>query len=178
MQIRIRSGKLKDMKRNGFTLIEILVVIAIIASIIAISIPNFLSARQRASDTKKKEEMAQLKTALRLYYNDFNNYPGGATGSVMNGCGTNGDEACGSSCSPAFATGATCDNIYMKKLPAGFLAFPFTYKYYLAAGGNDFCLNTSLENLSDPDILISQSRCATACGINCSAASRYCVCAD
>ncbi len=64
------------MKQKGFTLIEILVVIAIIASIIAVAIPNYLSARQRASDVKKKENMEQLKTALRLYYNDYNSYSG------------------------------------------------------------------------------------------------------
>jgi len=168
------------MKRNGFTLIEILVVIAIIASIIAIAIPNYLSARQRASDVKKKSEMAELKTALRLYYNDFNSYPGGTTGMVMNGCGTNGDQSCATTCTPGFATGAACDNVYMKELPAGFLAFPYTYRYYQTLGGNDFCLSATLANISDPDILISQSRCTSACGANCSAlvAGHYCVCAD
>jgi prepilin-type N-terminal cleavage/methylation domain-containing protein len=166
------------MKRTGFTLIEILVVIAIIASIIAIAIPNYLSARQRASDVKKKEEMASIKTALRLYYNDYNNYPGGTTGMVMNGCGVGGTGACPCSDTVGFATGATCDYVYMKKFPAGFLASPNTYLYYQTSGGDDFCLRAVLDNLSDPDIAISQSRCASACGANCSTTGRYCVCAD
>lgn len=169
--------------KKGFTLIEILVVIAIIASIIAIAIPNYLSARQRASDTKKKQEMAQLKIALRLYYNDYNSYPGGTSGMAMNGCGTNGDQSCATTCTPGFASGAACDNVYMKKLPAGFLASPNTYMYYQTPGGNDFCLRAALDNLSDPDLAISQSRCATACTAangknNCDIANRYCICAD
>lgn len=171
------------MKRNGFTLIEILVVIAIIAALIAIAIPNYLSARQRASDSRKKQEMTQLKTALRLYYNDFNSYPGGTTGMVMNGCGTNWDQSCATTCTPGFSTGAACDNVYMKKLPVGFLASPNTYMYYQTPGGNDFCLRAVLDNLSDPDIAISQSRCATACTSatgtnNCATTGRYCICAD
>lgn len=171
------------MKRNGFTLIELLVVIAIIAGIIAIAAPNYLSARQRANDVKKKQNMAQLKTALRMYYNDYNTYPGGTTGMVLNGCGALGTNAC--PCVPAlggssvgFATGAACDNVYMKNLPGGFLVAPITITYYQTAGGDDFCLRTVLENLSDPDIATSQSRCATACGTNCNTTGRYCACAD
>ncbi len=166
------------MKRAGFTLIEILVVIAIIASIIAMAIPNYLSARQRANDVKKKQEMAQLKTALRLYYNDFNSYPGGTTGMVMNGCGAGGTNACPCTGTRTFASGAACDAVYMKSLPAGFLVSPNTYMYYQTTGGNDFCLRAVLDNLSDPDIAVSQTRCASACGANCSTTGRYCVCAD
>ncbi|MCX6792121.1 MAG: type II secretion system protein [Candidatus Gottesmanbacteria bacterium] len=173
------------MKRTGFSLIELLVVISIIASIVALAIPNYLSARQRASDVKKKEEMAALKTALRIYYNDFNKYPCGVldcsgvgNGFNMFGCGVDGTTAC--SATASFATGAAGDNIYMKSVPKGFLASPYTYKYYQKSGGDDFCLSAVLDNLSDPDIAISISRCASSCGANCSAAApgRYCVCAD
>ena len=169
--------------KKGFTLIELLVVITIIAAIVALAIPNYLGARQRAQDSKKKQEMNQLKNALRLYYNDFNRYPcgtatcvGTGNGMAMYGCGAAGTSAC--SAASSFATGATGDVVYMKKLPAGFLASPNTYMYYQTAGGDDFCLRAVLDNLSDPDIAISQSRCAGACGANCSATGRYCVCAD
>lgn len=161
--------------KKGFTLIELLVVIGIIAMLVAIAIPNFLSARQRASDARKKGDMAALKTALRLYYNDYNTYPIG-TGLTFSGCGVNGVNSCPCGSGGDFAAGGTgCENVYMKKFPNGFLS---TVLYYQADSGNDFCLRAVLDNLSDPDIAISQSRCATACAANCTGTGRYCVCAD
>jgi len=166
--------------RQGFTLIELLVVIGIIGMIVAIAVPNFLSARQRASDSKKKSEMAQLKSALRLYFNDYNTYPASFNGGVgklnyIQGCGVGGTGQCPCSASIDFASGAACDGVYMKKFPSDLGTGTY---YYLSAGGDDFCLRAVLDNKSDPDIAISQSRCATACGANCSGSGRYCACAD
>lgn len=147
-------------KKRGFTLIELLVVIGIISMLVAIAIPNFLSARQRASDTKKKSEMQELKNALRLYYNDAVAYP-----VSLNSCSSTVD----------FASGAACDTVYMKKFPSD-LGID-TY-YYQADAGNDFCLRTSLDNKSDPDITTSQARCTASCGSNCAGTDQYCACAD
>jgi len=170
------------MKHKGFTLIELLVVIGIISMLVAIAIPNFLSARQRASDSKKKEEMRELKNALRLYYNDFNTYPASFTqaGKVnyIKGCyGVDGDGKSNCPCSAGvdFATGAACDAVYMKKFPSD---LGTTTYYYQADAGNDFCLRTILDNKSDGDIVTSQAHCATACGANCTGTDRYCACAD
>lgn len=170
------------MKKRGFTLIEILVVIAIIASIIAIAIPNYLSARQRALDIKTKSEMAELKSAMRLYYNDFNSYPLSANPGKMLGCGADGKTLCPCTAGGSdFATGAACDNLYMKQIPSG-LGSSILYNQYPAppnASPDDFCLRAVLNNQSDPDIAASQTRCAKSCGANCSIGSnRYCACAD
>jgi prepilin-type N-terminal cleavage/methylation domain-containing protein len=168
------------MKRTGFSLVELLVVISIIASIVAIAIPNYLSARQRAQDSKRKSEASSLKEALRLYYNDFNSYPAAYNGGVgkinyIQGCGAGGTGQCPCSASIDFASGAACDNVYMKKFPSDLGSSMY---YYQAASGEDFCLRVLLNNASDPDITASQSRCTTACGANCNTANRYCVCAD
>lgn len=61
--------------KKGFTLIELLVVIAIIGVLTAIIVPNFMGARERANDSKKKQDMETIKTALRMYYNDNQSYP-------------------------------------------------------------------------------------------------------
>jgi len=165
------------MKRTGFTLIEILVVIAIIASIIAIAIPNYLSARHRAQDIKIKTEMSELKKALRLYYNDYNSYPPSAAPGKLSGC-TDAISLCPCTTGGTdFATGAACDNIYMKQLPTG-LGSTILYK---ASPGStdDFCMSVLLNNLSDPDIAISQNRCRAACGgIYPTPTTNYWACAD
>src|SRR3989344_8249863 len=63
--------------KMGFTLIELLVVIAIIGILVTIVVVAINPQRviQDARDTKKREELTQLKNSLQLYFNDFNAYP-------------------------------------------------------------------------------------------------------
>src|SRR5260221_5566566 len=121
----------KSSIKRGFTLIELLVVIAIIAILVAFVVSNFLGARQRAKDAKKKVELQQLKSALRLYYNDYSLYPGPNTTSsnTFDGCGslTPPSADCSAACSGQFAVGGSgCANMYMKLLPP---ATDYTWSY-------------------------------------------------
>ncbi len=155
------------MKHNdGFTLIELLVVIAIIAVIVAFAVANFVGARSRAKDLKKKSELQQFKSALRLYYNDFNQYPlpASAVDNDIEGCGnaTPPVASCGAVCGGQFAAGPTqCDSVYMKLLPE---ATDYVWTYQQMSGGDDFCLWTTLDNASDAEIARSQTRCSGLCG--------------
>lgn len=170
---------IKKSKSHGFTLIEILVVIAIIAILVAFISSNFLGARQRAKDVKKKAEFRQMKNALRLYYNDYNVYPGLTTTSVntFSGCksGTPPNEDCVEACSGAFAGGATCNEVYMKLLPP---ESDYEWSYQQRNSGDDFCLWTTLENVSDPEIEKSHDRCTTECPSGVVPVDDYVVCAD
>lgn len=71
VEIRINlSGKeaKKEMKkRKGFTLVEIMIVVAIIALLAAIAIPNLLTARRSANDAAAKSELHTLSTAFENY---------------------------------------------------------------------------------------------------------------
>jgi len=62
--------------RRGFTLIELLVVIAIIGTLTSLLVVNYQNARERARDAQRKGDFRSLQQALRLYYNDFQGYPG------------------------------------------------------------------------------------------------------
>ncbi len=166
-------------KNDGFTLIELLVVIAIIAVLVAFVVVNFVGARSRAKDLKKKTELSQLKNALRLYYNDFNVYPGpaAAVDNDIEGCGngTPASSSCVTACNGQFAAGPTqCDNVYMKLLPT---ATDYTWTYQQMNSGDDFCLWTTLENASDADITRSQTKCSSVCGAAVPATD-YVLCAD
>lgn len=169
------------MNKRGFTLIELLVAIAIIALILAAAVPNFLGARERARDAKKKAELNQVKAALRLYYNDYQKYPEKYTlfpiVNGIKGCGANGDEGCPKSgCSAEFAAGSSAcgDTIYMKKLPSYATG---TMYYFQVTGADDFRLYADLENISDPDATTSQARCPVVTGLSYNAKT-YVVCAD
>lgn len=62
-------------RRSAFTLIELLIVVAIIAILAAIAVPNFLEAQTRAKVSRTKADMASIATALESYRVDSNKYP-------------------------------------------------------------------------------------------------------
>jgi prepilin-type N-terminal cleavage/methylation domain-containing protein len=62
------------MNTKAFTLIELLIVVAIIAILAAIAVPNFLEAQTRAKVTRVKADMRTVTTALEAYRVDNNSY--------------------------------------------------------------------------------------------------------
>jgi len=60
---------------GAFTLIELLIVVAIIAILAAIAVPNFLEAQVRAKISRAKADIRTLATALESYCVDHNHYP-------------------------------------------------------------------------------------------------------
>src|SRR5438270_11843841 len=58
----------------GFTLIELMVVVLIIAILIAIAIPTFLGARQRAQDKQAQSNIRNALTTEKTYYVDNQAY--------------------------------------------------------------------------------------------------------
>jgi len=62
--------------KSGFTLVEMLVVLSIVAIIAAILFPVFASARRKARMTECASNLHQIGLALRQYANDYDgNYP-------------------------------------------------------------------------------------------------------
>ena len=61
--------------RRAFTLIELLIVVAIIAILAAIAVPNFLEAHVRSKVSRAQADMRSIATALEAYRLDNNDYP-------------------------------------------------------------------------------------------------------
>lgn len=70
-------------KRKGFTLIELMIVIAIIAILAAVLVPNFMRAREASRLTACKSNLKNISTAVETYSNDYDGlYPGSGTNLV------------------------------------------------------------------------------------------------
>jgi prepilin-type N-terminal cleavage/methylation domain-containing protein len=98
-------------RRGGFTLVEIMIVVAIIALLAAIAVPNFLRARKRSQATRVLEDLRMLDSATDQYaietnrttgfnplLGDLKNYL--KTGSVLY---STGDDIFGDAYGPTFS---------------------------------------------------------------------------
>lgn len=145
-----------SLKKNsrGFTLIELLVAIAIIGVLAAVLIANMVGVRERGSDAKIKNDLTQVRTALRLYYNDNQRYPSGngTCRGVLGNPGATFQSSDGSS-------------LYMRDLPEEC--------HYENIGLDSFVLYADLNNDGDPAANESADRCGQT-----PVTGRYFVCAD
>ena len=65
-------------RRAGFTLVEIMIVVAIIALLAAIAVPNFLRSRKRSQATTILEDLRMIDAAVDLYAIENNKTNGNA----------------------------------------------------------------------------------------------------
>ncbi len=61
-------------RKGGFTLIELMIVVAIIGILAAIAIPNFLRFQLKAKSSEGKSNLAAIRTAEESYYSEFGVY--------------------------------------------------------------------------------------------------------
>ncbi len=62
-------------KEKGFTLVELMVVIIILAVLTAIAIPSYMALRNRARIAAAQSELKNIATALEVYNSDIEEYP-------------------------------------------------------------------------------------------------------
>ena len=74
MIARIRNF-LKRKSNKGFTLIELMIVIAIIGILAAIAIPQFAQYRRKAFNAAAESDLRNFKTAMEATYADNQAYP-------------------------------------------------------------------------------------------------------
>lgn len=126
---------------KGFTLVELLIVIAIIGVLSAILMANFVGVRQRARDAQRKTDLRQIQSALELYRADIGSYPI----SPLPNCGS------------SLSGGTPSVVIYMQKIPCDTNPndspyAPSSGNYnYISSDGKTYAIYACLENTNDND---------------------------
>ncbi len=70
--------------KNGFTLIELIVVVGIIALLAVIVIVSLGSAKSQGDDAARISSVSEIKSALQIYLIDNNSYPAGDQSVLIN----------------------------------------------------------------------------------------------
>jgi type II secretion system protein G len=104
----------KTRSQRGFTLIEMMIVVAIIAILVSILVPNFIRARAQAQTAACESNLKEIATALELYETDNDQYP------------------------PSNTVNASDTDLqpYLKQTPVDPAAGPTAYYTYTVTSGN------------------------------------------
>lgn len=121
-------------KKKGFTIIEVLIVVSILALLMMALLLSVKNQRQKAEDARIKSDLDRLKIAFEDYYNDNNCYPPTAWFDTADDCGSN--------LLQPYLNAIPCD-------PKSDLPYPLEHVGNQCSG---FRLYGSLENYADPSV--------------------------
>jgi type II secretion system protein G len=139
-----------DKNERGFTLIELMIVVAIIAILAGILIPNFVNARAQAQTSACESNLRGIATALELLYADNQNY--GAGGAVPTSTQLNGVSYLSNSPrDPADPTGAG------------------TYQVALTNAGQGYTVTCPGTHTASTLAKLTSDGATTQCGAGCAA---------
>lgn len=146
---------MNKIKKTGFTLIELIVVIAILGILATIGLTSFRASQIKSRDAKRKSDLEQVQRALEIYMNDVGHYPNSTTeGGIID----------------SFLWGAEFSDakgtMYMKELPKDSnSSSEYCYKSVaVPAVATSYKLYAKLENSQDPACLGGNCATARGCG--------------
>ena len=141
--------------KKGFTLVELLVVMAIIAILATVIIGGFRSSQMRGRDAQRKSDLKQVANALEIFFTDYGKYPP-ASGVAIAACSYNPGTGAGSAClwGSRTSTGTITDGktTYMRTVPADPIN-SHNYVYRVSSTQNMFQLFARLENPEDKNCI-------------------------
>jgi len=163
--------------KKGFTLVELIIVMAIIGILATLGLTSFRSTQARGRDAQRKSDLRQIANALELINSDYNIYPPGSSGNI---------QACDYDATPETCTWGddamqdVAGTVYFRELPGDPLASQGRQYYYrtvLGSGNQEYQLYAALENTKDNDCLGGdcESPPTLPAGVDCGEACNFAV---
>lgn len=165
MTLSPSKGQLSTVNCNqGFSLIELLVVISIIGVLVSFGSVSWTNAQQKARDARRKADLKSVQQAMELYFQANGKYPDASpTGQVQ--CNVTGDTS-----NKTWGGSFICGPItYMQQLPkdpTNVSQYAYYPKPYTTVPIG-YRLYANLENTNDPEYLTPPPGCDTAHGNYC-----------
>ncbi len=131
----------RNNKRSGFTLIEILIVVAIIAILASAVLVGLGPTQQAGRDARRLSDIREVQNALELFYSKCGFYPGGTAATGACSTGFSAPTTWGSLATLLTTTA----NIGVTTIPSD----PSTnrsYEYAYNTGGTSYIIGAALEN--------------------------------
>lgn len=126
---------------RGFTLVELLIVMVILAILLSLGLGNYFSSQAKSRDSRRKADLQNITRALEVYYNDKGEYP------VSTGNTGIGGQNWGA---PFVDMENPTQTLYMNVLPKDPSGAVY---YYDSEDGSYFQLYARLENEDDLAII-------------------------
>lgn len=73
----LRSLRIWRLKRYGFTLIELIVVLTILSLLLTIAVPRYFAHVERAKEATLKQDLSVMRDAIDKFHGDKGKYPDG-----------------------------------------------------------------------------------------------------
>ena len=153
------------MMRKGFTLLELIIVIGIISTLIALESFVFVNSQKNARDGRRKADLENIRAAVEQYRSNNNSYPQNSRVVFATSCTTNG----------SLQDTAVPPNIYINPLPSDPRCQVYSYYYTALPSGCvepaciDYVVGATLENA------VGTCVPATDCQNTGSVACEYCL---
>ena len=138
-------------KKSSFTLIELLIVIAILSLLAVGGIGQYYNSLKSGRDVRRKSDLQSIQKALETYYQDMGSYPAGTIPDPF--------------CHPSGCATAQ----YMQKLPTD----PGGDAYVYDSDGTYYKLYACIENPNDGGPGVNQDGYGQICGVGRCSQCRY-----
>lgn len=125
-------------QNKGFTLVELVVVMAILGLLSTVGLQSFRINRSKTRDAQRKSDLEQVQRALEMYHSDHNDYPA-ATNGRISGISWGGEFK---------DLDVTNGAVYMKELPQDPSGISYCYQYI--ASPISYRVYAKLENTESP----------------------------
>lgn len=143
-------------KEQGFTLIELIVVVALIMILASIGLGSFITSTIRSHDTQRRNDLFQIAKAVESYNSDIGSYPkADASGNML--CYEKVTDVNTGTVTVTYPACTGKLTMRIDGVSVSYLAIPTdpepTNKYLYESDGKSYAIYTVIQNPNDKDLL-------------------------